>query len=120
VTRRDIGAIRILDRETRFEVAASAASRFMAAVRKAANDDPDVVIEPSEPAGEAPRSRPRLSPRYAEDGGKPRGPRPQGFKPRGPRPQGDRPYQGDRPRGGYEGQGRPPRAGGAKTGRGRP
>lgn len=117
VTRRDIGAIRIFDRETRFEVAGAAAGRFMAAVAKAVNDDPDVVIEPSEPAGDAPRSRPRLSPRYADDGFKPRGPRPQGFKPRGPRPQGDRPYQGDRPRGG-EGQGRPRHAS-AKSGRGR-
>ena len=120
VTRRDIGAIRIFDRETRFEVAGPAASRFFAAVRKAANEDPDVIIEPAEDAGATPpRSRPRLSPRYGEDGGKPRGPK--GFKPRGPRSQDERGrgerFQGERPQG-REGQGRPPRPG-AKPGRGR-
>ena len=119
VTRRDIGAIRIFDRDTRFEIAASAATRFMAAVRKAAAEDPDVIIEPAEPATDAPRSRPRLSPRFGDDGGKPRG-GPKGFKPRGgPRPQGDRPYQGDRPRGGGEGYIRPAREGyGGKGGKG--
>jgi len=106
VTRRDIGAIRVFDRETRFEVAGAAADRFLAAVRKAAAEDPDVVIEPAEPVNAAPRARLRPPPRRFEDGGKPRGPRPQGFEPRGPRPHDDRPR--GKPRG-FEGQGRPPR-----------
>lgn len=117
VTRRDIGAIRIFDRDTRFEVAGPAVARFTAAVRKAAAEDPEVVIEPAEPVSEAPRARPRLAPRFGDDGGKPRG-GPRGFKPRAPRPQGDRPFQGERPRGGEGHHGRPARSG-DRGGRGR-
>ena len=38
VTKSDIGAIRVFDRETRFEIAASAAARFAAAVQEGADD----------------------------------------------------------------------------------
>ncbi|BCJ92069.1 DEAD/DEAH box helicase [Terrihabitans soli] len=43
VTRQDIGAIRIFDRETKFEVSAAAAARFAHAVRKS---DGDIDIQP--------------------------------------------------------------------------
>ncbi|GLK86105.1 DEAD/DEAH box helicase [Ancylobacter defluvii] len=52
VTRKDIGAIRIFDEETAFEVGLAAADRFGKAVRKA--DGADVIIEPlpGGPSGE--------------------------------------------------------------------
>uniref|UniRef100_UPI001FE45539 DEAD/DEAH box helicase n=1 Tax=Ancylobacter sonchi TaxID=1937790 RepID=UPI001FE45539 len=52
VTRKDIGAIRIFDEETAFEVGLAAADRFGKAVRKA--EGADVVIEPlpGGPSGE--------------------------------------------------------------------
>lgn len=81
VTRRDIGAIRILERDTRFEVAREAADRFAAAVRKAFADDSDVQIEPADaPGGAQERPRPRFKPRG--DGG----PRPGKPERRGPPP----------------------------------
>ncbi len=51
LTKRDIGAIRIFDRETRFEIPRAAAARFAAALRKTDDGDPDVAIEP---VGDAP------------------------------------------------------------------
>ncbi|MGZ8362915.1 MAG: DEAD/DEAH box helicase [Caulobacteraceae bacterium] len=50
VTKKDIGAIRIFDRETKFEIMADAADRF----RKASKDAPEergVRLEPSAPPG---------------------------------------------------------------------
>ncbi len=38
VTKSDIGAIRVFDRETRFEIVSSAASRFAAAVQEGPDD----------------------------------------------------------------------------------
>ncbi|MFC5069509.1 DEAD/DEAH box helicase [Flaviflagellibacter deserti] len=56
VTRQEIGAIRIFERETKFEVAASAADRFAHAVRKA---DGDIEIVPLRDGGAAaPTERP--------------------------------------------------------------
>ncbi len=57
LTKRDIGAIRIFDRETRFEVPRAVASKFAAALKKT-DADPDVHIEP---AGDAPE--PNRTPR---------------------------------------------------------
>ena len=45
VTKHDIGAIRIFDRETNFEIASRAADRFTAAIAKPADRDNDVRIE---------------------------------------------------------------------------
>jgi len=44
ITRQEIGAIRIFERETKFEIDAEAAGRFYAAIRKL--DEPDIHIEP--------------------------------------------------------------------------
>jgi ATP-dependent RNA helicase DeaD len=62
LTKRDIGAIRVFDRETRFEIAREAADRFVAALDKLAPDD--VHIQPlSEP--DMPAARDRARPRKA-------------------------------------------------------
>ena len=45
VTKREIGGIRILDRETRFEIARHAAGRFASAVRRRDDEDPEIRIE---------------------------------------------------------------------------
>ncbi|MDB5369047.1 MAG: ATP-dependent helicase [Roseomonas sp.] len=49
VAREDIGRIRILGRETHFEVAAQAVSHFAAAVRKPDQTEPHIRIEPLPP-----------------------------------------------------------------------
>jgi ATP-dependent RNA helicase DeaD len=50
ITRQEIGAIRIFERETKFEIDAQAAGRFYAAIRKL--DEPDIHIEPVEGAAQ--------------------------------------------------------------------
>ena len=57
VTKDDIGAIRIFDRETKIEIRGAAAGRFAESVRRGQNVDPRI-----EPSAEAPR------PRMAHDG----------------------------------------------------
>ncbi len=57
VTKAEIGAIRIFDRETKFEIAAPAAPAFTAALRDAPPSDP--AIEPALPPGGVPSARPR-------------------------------------------------------------
>jgi ATP-dependent RNA helicase DeaD len=67
VIKKDIGSIRIFDRETKFEIARAAADRFLAAV-KAAPDEP-IRIEPAgapgprkdRPQGRPPKPKPRKS-----------------------------------------------------------
>jgi ATP-dependent RNA helicase DeaD len=54
ITKAEIGAIRIFERETKFAIAEAAAERFAAAVRRAADDD--IRIEPV--AEEARRGKP--------------------------------------------------------------
>ena len=46
VTKREIGSIRVSERETRFEIAAHAAERFAAAAARPDQDEPSVRIEP--------------------------------------------------------------------------
>lgn len=62
ITKREIGAIRIGDRETRFEISVEAARHFMSAVEHA--DDPEVRIGPSDaPPAQGPRpERPQGKP----------------------------------------------------------
>jgi ATP-dependent RNA helicase DeaD len=68
ITKQEIGAIRIFDRETKFEILGQAAERFTAAVRAAENTD--LIIEQTLPPGAGPARDP--------------GPRPAKTKP--PRP----------------------------------
>lgn len=58
VTRQEIGRIRILGRETQFEVAPYAAARFAAAARRADGEDAHIRVEPMQPVKGPPR-RPR-------------------------------------------------------------
>ena len=76
VTKKDIGQIRIFDRETKFEIVAETEARFRQAVKGAAEGD--IRIEPA------------AAPPAAD---RPRGPRP------GPRPGGAHPRGGPRPHG---------------------
>ncbi|HEX2555623.1 MAG TPA: DEAD/DEAH box helicase [Microvirga sp.] len=85
VTKREIGVIKIGDRETRFEIVEAIAPRFAAAARRAPNDE-DIQIDLADAV---------LPPSGA------RGPKSQGFKPRGGKP------GGGNPGGGKPGAGKP-------------
>ncbi|QYE34086.1 MULTISPECIES: DEAD/DEAH box helicase [Sphingosinicellaceae] len=61
LTKREIGAIRIFDRETRFEIPRAAATRFVQSLKKTDDGDPDVAIEPVGDAPE-PNRTPRRGP----------------------------------------------------------
>jgi ATP-dependent RNA helicase DeaD len=82
VTKKDIGQIRIFDRETKFEIVAETEARFRQAVKGAAEGD--IRIEPAAapPAADRPRG-PRPAPNREAPG--PAGPKPF-IKPRGPAP----------------------------------
>jgi ATP-dependent RNA helicase DeaD len=69
VTKKDIGEIRIQDRETRFEIAPDAEGRFREAIRNSA--DGDVRIEPAGAPGPKPEGRKSGPPR--RDNAQPRG-----------------------------------------------
>jgi ATP-dependent RNA helicase DeaD len=56
ITKQEIGAIRIFDRETKFEILAHAAERFQASVMAVPNND--TVIEPTTPPGAGPARDP--------------------------------------------------------------
>ncbi|MBS0481026.1 MAG: DEAD/DEAH box helicase [Proteobacteria bacterium] len=58
VSRTDIGAIRLAANETLFEIAAPAATRFLTAVRRTAEEDDGVIITP---ADGAPREQARTN-----------------------------------------------------------
>jgi ATP-dependent RNA helicase DeaD len=73
VTKKDIGAIRIFPRETKFEIAAEAADRFREALRNSAKGD--VAIEPAGAPGPGGAERRKPKPRPA---GKWAGPKPKG------------------------------------------
>ncbi|MCT2399633.1 DEAD/DEAH box helicase [Novosphingobium mangrovi (ex Huang et al. 2023)] len=90
VSRGDIGAIRIAARETLFEVPGTLATRFLDAVRRTANEDDEVEIQPVEgkPREAARQNRRRdgakpYAPRKHEhaSGGAPHRPRKKGPKP---------------------------------------
>jgi ATP-dependent RNA helicase DeaD len=115
VTKREVGTIRIFDRETRFEIADHVAARYAAAARKTA-DSEEVRIQPAgdgpmpAPSERPPRPTGPRGPRPAGDG--PRGPRPPSDGPRGPRPAGDGPKKPWLKKGKGEGfaKGKPPAA----------
>jgi ATP-dependent RNA helicase DeaD len=94
VTKREVGAIRILERETRFEIARHAARRFAAAVRHADGQDEGIHIEPMAADRAAPDDRRHRRP------DRDAGPEPAAERRPGPGP---RPYRGGA---GGKGQGR--------------
>ncbi|KRB82787.1 DEAD/DEAH box helicase [Sphingomonas sp. Root710] len=95
ITKREIGAIRIFQTETRFEVPRAVAAKFLDALKRTEGEEDGVVIEP---AGDAPAPPPaqlrdrrgpppraQLSPRGpGRPDGPPRGPRGPGGPGRGP------------------------------------
>jgi ATP-dependent RNA helicase DeaD len=102
VTKKDIGQIRIFDRETKFEIIAETEARFRQAVKGAAEGD--IRIEPAAAPPAADRPRGPRPPSSQNEGGANSGPHPAarpGPRPGGPRPQGgSKPYakpQGPRP-----------------------
>jgi ATP-dependent RNA helicase DeaD len=106
VTKKEIGAIRILDRETRFEISQEAAERFAQAALVRGGKGEDIRIDRSEAPGtgaERPnpaQRRDRPPPRRRDESPEaavPLAPRPP-FKPRKPRPEGGAPDAGP-PRG---------------------
>ncbi|MCB4768491.1 DEAD/DEAH box helicase [Ancylobacter sp. Lp-2] len=88
VTRKDIGAIRIFDEETAFEVGLAAADRFGKAVRKA--EGGDVTIEPL-PGGPS-SDRSERPARGKPMRGKPRHDAPRHDAPRSDAPRSDKPW----------------------------
>ena len=66
VTKADIGAIRVFDRETRFEIAAGALGRFRAGV-EASNGEGGRISPVEEPDLPAARDRKRPPPRFKSD-----------------------------------------------------
>ena len=106
VTRKDIGAIRIFDRETKFELVAGAVDGFLAAIAKADLDDMTIAATaPDRPAGGAADrpSAPRFATKHAEPkraeapgadaapGEAPPAQAPRRFKPNGGKPFGKKP-----------------------------
>jgi ATP-dependent RNA helicase DeaD len=71
VTKKDVGTIRIFERDTKFEIAEPAAARFAKSVARAPDDD-DVRIEPASP-GSGPHATPRAGdgPKHRPGSGKP-------------------------------------------------
>ncbi len=105
VTKKEIGAIRIFDNETKFEIAREVEPRFLTAIRAAA-DAGEIRINPaSSPGAQGPRS---AGPR--PDAPRPEGPRSDGPRPPGPRPTGPRPPRPSAPpvRGRSNDRGPPP------------
>jgi ATP-dependent RNA helicase DeaD len=98
VTKKDIGQIRIFDRETKFEIVAETEARFRQAVKGAAAGD--IRIEPAAapPAADRPRG-PRPGPQARPV---PAGPRTEGGprKPYAGKPGGPKPHGGPKPQGG--------------------
>jgi ATP-dependent RNA helicase DeaD len=100
VTRREIGAIRIYERETQFEIARAAADRFTAAIAEAQDQDAPIEALAGGPeAVEARERRPMRErrpdrPRPARDEGE-RKRRFKEAKPWAPRPEADRPERAE-------------------------
>ncbi|MCE7029501.1 DEAD/DEAH box helicase [Jiella avicenniae] len=113
ITRQEIGAIKIYDRETKFEIAESVAKKFAAAAEVSDGDDITISFADG-PAGDAPprgkfgKGKPAGKP--GGKGGKPfaGGRKPGGFdEPRGKKPfhrKGGRPDGADAPSGGPQGK----------------
>ncbi|WP_456077538.1 DEAD/DEAH box helicase [Dongia rigui] len=102
ITKREIGFIKIFDRETKFEIIAEVAERFQAAIAKSSGNEEN-RIEPTTPfekgdsanAGRLERPRRSFKPERSDSF---RGERSEGFRgERSERPRGERSF-GDRPR----------------------
>ena len=65
ITKREVGAIRIFDRETRFEIPREIAGRFASALKRTGTDDDDVAIEPLPDGAALPQRGARAQPHPA-------------------------------------------------------
>jgi ATP-dependent RNA helicase DeaD len=89
VTKQDLGAIRVFDNETKFEVIAASAERFAIAIRKAGAGG-DGQIEPMDGAGdEAQGHAPGRGPKPSH--------KPHSYKSDGHKPQSHKPHGGNKP-----------------------
>ncbi len=107
ITKQEIGAIRIFDRESIVEISQEAAAGFAEAIKQSPDNDVRITLndgtqpldrdhgKPAERRDDD-RGPPRAKTGYPKQD-RPRGDRPQGDRPQGDRPQGDRP-RSDRPR----------------------
>ncbi|RZJ89024.1 MAG: DEAD/DEAH box helicase, partial [Brevundimonas sp.] len=95
VTKRDIGSIRVLPDETRFEISLEASEKFQSALANAAKGEP-VTITPSSAPDGAYKVKRAFSPRREEGGEeRPRSfDRPRSFEHKGPPKSGKAPYAG--------------------------
>jgi ATP-dependent RNA helicase DeaD len=96
ITKNEVGAIRIAQNETQFQVPRALAAKFQAALAKTAEGDDDVRIEPSQGPAQHDDGPPR-GPRPPQRSGPPRGAGPHSGRPM-PRHQA-KPYQKGPPRG---------------------
>ena len=110
ITRTEIGAIKIYDRETKFEIAESVAKKFASAAEVSDGDDITISFADG-PGGDAPRGRggPGGGRGPGGPGGGPRG---RGGKPAFDAPRGKKPFhrKGGNPEGGAPEGGRAPAA----------
>jgi ATP-dependent RNA helicase DeaD len=69
ITRDDVGSIKIMDDETRFQISADKAAEFAERVLRIGSGEKGVTITPADraPARDAAEDRPRFTPRAAED-----------------------------------------------------
>jgi ATP-dependent RNA helicase DeaD len=85
VTKKEIGVIRIFDRETKFEIAEHIAARFAASVRRSTNEE-DIRIEPmAAPAGADFKQRPPGKRPARKGGPPPSGRKDRSLPPKGPK-----------------------------------
>ncbi|MDP3414694.1 DEAD/DEAH box helicase [Falsiroseomonas sp.] len=119
LTRKEVGRIEVMDRETRVEIAPWAAARFAASAQRVSGDDDDRIRIEAMPNAPAPsRAPPRepqrdrpAPPRPDRPAGPPRpdrAPRAYAGPPRGDKPRA--PYAGDKPRAPYAGAKRRPQS----------
>src|SRR3546814_16563132 len=62
ITKHEVGAIRIFDRETRFEIPSAIAGKFVAALKRTGESDDGVAIEPLPQGAGLPPRQPRPKP----------------------------------------------------------
>ena len=84
VTKRDVGAIRIDDTETRFEISADKAAAYAEQIQQPGSLERGIMIAPAgEPGGKPKHAKPRDAKPNFGDGGKP-GRKHKGKKPKRP------------------------------------
>ncbi|PRD43386.1 helicase [Phyllobacterium phragmitis] len=69
VTKRDVGSIRILETETRFEITASKAGEYLTAIKERGSGEKGVTIRPAADSAPSGAPAPRQSKPYSQDRG---------------------------------------------------